>query len=928
MRTIIKRLGIGLGWTALACAAFGQALETEFADPPVDSRPGAFWCWLNGSMTKEQITRDLQEMKAKGMGGAEIWDVSALRNPGGFVPAGPPFLGDESLEYIAHAIREGTRLDLRLGMVASSGWNAGGSWVPPEYAGKGLFWSKQQVHGPGRIDLKPGFPECPKAPKGADGLPLFYKEIALLAVPAGGLLENIGQAIDLTSAMAANGRLLWDAPPGEWVVLRFVCSNHGQQLIVPSPNSGGPMIDFIDPAATEFHIRHIADSILGKLGRKDFRGTAFRYLEFDSMELAEGVLWSNHFATRFEELRGYSPVPYLPLFAGWKLAGDGDRFHADYKLAISDQLIHSHYVTGSRVLAEYGLHLVAEAGGPGPPIWDSCPVDAIKALGAVDVPRGEFWMGNPKHIFLIKEIASAAHVYGRPRVDAESFTTWRRWIDGPVAHKQLADRALCEGLNHFTLHTLASSPPDAGLPGRAYHAGTDINPTSTWWPKARPFMDYLARCSHMLRQGRFVADVCYFYGAQAPNFYPPHMDVPHKIVPDELGPGYDYDVCDAQSLITRMSVQDGRIVLPDGMSYAMLALRKQDTMPLDVLRKIHQLVNDGAVLVGPPPDTMSGLKQPAEQLAEFSSLVQTVWGACDGRNLTSHRLGKGVVHWGPSWRQVLVRMEVRPDFLVSDESEREHYDYVHRRAGEMDIYFVRNLTMESKSIDCVFRSVGNEVQLWDPVTGGIGRAFSCAVGNGGSTVRVDLPAAGSVFVVFRPAAGGSSAPQPPATQTELTLPVHGPWSLGFPDGWGIREGSRLIEPLTSWTDSDQVGVKYFSGTATYTTTVELTDEALSNKHRLAIDLGDVKEMARVFFNDKPLGIVWTPPYRLKLGDAVRPGKNQLKVEVTNLWANRLIGDLTHPEQGTYTRTNMAQAFKAGDKPLPSGLLGPVRILAE
>ena len=165
MNPMIKRWGIGLGWTALAAAAFGQPLEKEFADPPVDSRPGAFWCWLNGSMTKEQITRDLREMKDKGMSGAEIWDVSAHRNPGGFVPAGPPFLGDESLELIAHAIREGTKLDLRLGMVASSGWNAGGTWVPPKFAGKGLFWSKEAVRGPARVDLKLGFPECPKARK-------------------------------------------------------------------------------------------------------------------------------------------------------------------------------------------------------------------------------------------------------------------------------------------------------------------------------------------------------------------------------------------------------------------------------------------------------------------------------------------------------------------------------------------------------------------------------------------------------------------------------------------------------------------------------------------------------------------------------------------------------------------------------------------
>jgi hypothetical protein len=247
----------------------------------------------------------------------------------------------------------------------------------------------------------------------------------------------------------------------------------------------------------------------------------------------------------------------------------------------------------------------------------------------------------------------------------------------------------------------------------------------------------------------------------------------------------------------------------------------------------------------------------------------------------------------------------------------------------MDVYFVRNQTMESKSLDCVFRADGTVARFWNPVTGVIGPAFRSVIDGGGRKLRVDLPPAGSVFVVFTPAAsGGLLAAQPAALRQSIVLPVSGPWSLDFPDGWGVKDGARLIDQLASWTASDEVAVKYFSGTATYTTTIELPEDVISKGADLSIDLGDVKEMAEVFLNGKSLGIVWTPPYRLKLGDAVRPGKNELKIEVANLWANRLIGDLTHPEQGTYTRTNMAQAFKAGDAPLTSGLLGPVGIVAE
>ena len=199
----------------------------------------------------------------------------------------------------------------------------------------------------------------------------------------------------------------------------------------------------------------------------------------------------------------------------------------DWKKTISDQLIFSHYTTGRAFLEKYNVELVAEAGGPGPPIWNTCPVDALKALGNVSIPRGEFWIRH-RNMFLVKQIASASHIYGKNIVDAESFTTWRRWKDSPYALKIIVDRAFCEGLNCITFHTFANTNPEDGLPGRTYHAGVDINPATTWWEKSRPFMDYLSRCSYLLQNGMFVADVCYFYGDQAPNFYPFFHDVPEK----------------------------------------------------------------------------------------------------------------------------------------------------------------------------------------------------------------------------------------------------------------------------------------------------------------------------------------------------------------------------------------------------------------
>jgi hypothetical protein len=291
----------------------------------------------------------------------------------------------------------------------------------------------------------------------------------------------------------------------------------------------------------------------------------------------------------------------LPALAGWVLPGGNESFLYDFTKTVSDQLIFSHYTTGSDFLANYGMDLVAEAGGPGPPIWDSCPVDALKALGNVSVPRGEFWVRNRHNIFLIKEVASASHIYGLDIVDAESFTTWRRWKDAPHALKQHVDRAFCEGLNSVTFHTFANTRPEHGLPGRAYHAGSDINPTTTWWQQAAPFMEYLARCSSLLRQGLFAADVAWYYGDKAPNFFPEYQKDPDSPSLDGLGTGYDFDIINTDVLLNRMDVSGSDLILPDGLTYKLLVLPNIPDIPADVVAKVEVLIAAGArVLIQNP----------------------------------------------------------------------------------------------------------------------------------------------------------------------------------------------------------------------------------------------------------------------------------------------------------------------------------------
>ncbi|MFC2141546.1 glycosyl hydrolase [Acidobacteriota bacterium] len=952
-------------------------LAAGFKNPGRQARPRAYWNWLNGAVTLEGLTRDLEEAKDKGLIGLEMWDTEAMRNPGGFVPAGPPFMGPESVAFMHHAMKEAKRLGLDLGLITSSGWNAGGPWIPPELASKNLFVSCVIINGPGRITQKLPFPEVPRlCPRGEDGLPEWYQDVAVLAWPDSEdkVIGDPSKVIDITDRYQ-NGELKWEAPAGRWRIERFVCSNNGQQLIAASPNSKGPFIDFLDPEATRFHFEYI----IGKLGltKGGDPESPLKYLEVDSMELHEGIQWTPRFPGWFNKHHEYDPVAWLPVLTGWTIKDKvaSDRFQYDYKKTVSDLLIFSHYTTGSEVCADYGLELAGEAGGPGPPIWDSCPVDALKALGNVAIPRGEFWIKNRNNIFLVKEIASAAHIYGNPYVDAESWTTWRRWKDSPFVRKQIVDRAFCEGLNRITYHGYSHSPVEAGNPGRSYHAGVDMNPQVAWWSKARPFMDYLARCCHMLQQGLFVADVAYYYGDKAPNFWPAFANVPEKPPLDGLGAGFDYDVVNSDVIVNRMSVKDGRIVFPDGMSYSVLVLPDQRDMQLEVLVRLEELVAQGATIIGPKPLDVPGMRDHESRGEKLRALADRMWGPCNGTSVKQNSYGKGRIVWGLTPQQWLTQESIGPDFSCRTAEYQTQLDYIHRQTKDTDIYFVRNKSLLPVSADCLFRVKDRPPQLWDPADGGMEPMFVYRKVDEGTRVHIALPPGGSVFVVFdknhssgsidsvirTPEMSDASLPAWQAVEmgktsvtiqcwqngqytltdnsgreTRFTVDVvptplilAGVWKVEFDPKWGAPARIDMLE-LISWTDHEDQGVKHYSGAGIYTRGLNLSCDWLGDGRRIHLDLGNVRELAEVFVNGKSAGVLWKAPFRADITALVKPGVNKLKIEVMNMWINRLAGDQDLPAEKKFTRTNITFDGYRGQpgtwQVQPAGLLGPVRLL--
>jgi hypothetical protein len=786
---------------------------------------------------------------------------------------------------------------------------------------------------------------------------------------------DVSSVVDLSDEFES-GILTWEVPPGKWQIERFVCTNNGQQLIAASPQSKGFFIDFLDPEATRFHFEYIFKKLGLEKGAKG--NLPLKTLDDDSMELHAGIQWTGGFEKYFFNQHEYSPKKWLPVFLGFEVSGkeQSERFLYDYRKTVSDLLIFSHYTTGSKVCEEYGVELVAEAGGPGPPFWESCPVDALKALGNVHIPRGEFWLGNPRNLFLIKEIASASHIYGKKYVDAESWTTWRRWRDGPFERKMMVDRAFAEGLNRVTYHGFSHSPVTDQFPGRSYHAGVDMNPQVVWWSKARPFMDYLARCSFMLQQGKYVADVAYYYGDQAPNFWPLFHNVPDKPKIPGLGSGYEYDVVNSDVIVNRMDVKNGRIILPEGMSYRVLVLPDQKSMPLEVLIKIEELVSKGATVLGPKPSEIPGRKDLKVKTESLRLIANKLWGNCDGTMAKVHFYGKGQVVCGYTPQQWLKNEGMAPDFFPLRQPIGPAFDFIHRETATSHIYFIRNKTTRWQDEKCFFRVRNLSPQIWDPSDGKIIKQHLFEHYSDGTVVPLVLPPGGATFVVFhkvkqtkgfknlkKEELRDSLLPKERIIKAEknsaiiecwengqyvlethdgkkLTtwvdhLPknqiINGPWYVEFDKEWGAP--SKIVFPeLISWTDHEIQGLKFYSGKGIYSKTIDIQKEWMGKGKKIYIDLGGVGEVAEVFVNDKPAGVLWKPPFLADITEMVQAGSNQLRIEVVNLWINRLTGDKDLPEAKRYTKTNITSDVGSWLQNYsewqvkPAGLFGPVRLL--
>jgi len=920
-----------------------------------------WWFWLSDRVDTQSITADLEAMKAQGIGGVTVYSLSG---PGVDTrQRGPDYMSPGWRELLQHTVGEAGRLGLGVNTMLCSGWDAGGPWITPELACKQYTHSEVALTGPQRF--RGELPHPPSDPR-------FYRDVAVLALrvsshslssppepaqvqarnallalkngmdslgesgqlpiqeiceaplrplppePGGDVLDP-ASCINLEAHLGENGTLDWTVPDGKWVVFRLGCTLTGRKTSWSSPTGEGLEGDPMEPAAMESQFQHIAGVLVKDAGPA--AGPIFRAVEIDSWEILLPN-WTVNYLDAFRQYRGYDARPYLPALAGRTVgsAEISDRFLYDFRKTLGDCVAENYFGRLTMLAQGAGIIQQSEAGGVCYP--KVMPMDALKNLGCCAVPMGEFWQSptwreKDDQNTNGKQTACAAHLYGKRIAAAEAFASFWHWVDSPVTLKPTADRAFCEGFNQLVIYSTATRRED-GTPGTEFIAGTHFNRRLTWWNQARPFCDYIARCSHLLQQGLFVADVLFYNGDGCPNFVAP------KHVDPGLGAGYDYDVCNTEILLTRLAVRDGRIVLPDGMSYRVLVLPDRKSMPLEVVRKLKELVAAGLTLIGPKPEQTPGLAAYPACDRELQAVANELWGDCDGRTVKERPFGKGRVVWGINPREILHRAGVGPDFEHDGDAET-FIDWIHRSDVSREIYFVVNRKDRQESRTCTFRVSGRQPQLFDPVTGAVREARAFVQSGGRTSLPLDFAPYGSIFVVFE---NKVSDTQNVAgrTNAELLAPLAtlaGPWTVHFDPKWGGPASIQFPE-LVDWTHRPEDGIKYYSGTATYFKTLAL--QARSGQ-RLFLDLGDVKDLAEVRLNGEKAGIAWTRPYRVEITSSVRAGENDLEIDVVNLWPNRMIGDGPLPPERRFTKTNIPIYYEPKPQTLlPSGLLGPVTVL--
>jgi hypothetical protein len=725
---------------------------------------------------------------------------------------------------------------------------------------------------------------------------------ANLVVPADGVL-------DLTEHLAADGTLRWDIPAGDWIIQRIGMTPTGMKNQPASPEGQGLEVDKMNRKLAQKHFDAYIGELLRRLPAADRK--ALKCVVADSYEMG-AQNWTDGFDDQFRKRYGYDPKLWLPVLTG-RIVGSADqseRFLWDLRRLVADRVA-ADYVGGLRDASRArGLTLWLENYGH----W-GYPGEFLKYGSESDRIGGEYWVTGDLGSIECRAASSCANTYGKQFVSAESWTGGPAFRNAPADLKARGDWSFCEGVNHVVMHVYIHQPWEDKVPGMNAPWGTEFNRHNTWFEQSKAWIDYLRRSCWLLQQGNRVADVAYFIGDDAPKMT--------GVRNPPLPPGRDFDYINGEVIEKTLAVKNGLLTLPHGTTYQVLVLPPQTTMRPEVLRKIRDLVEAGATVLGPPPTHSPSLENYPQCDAEVRKLASELWGGADTAQPGERVFGKGRIVWGKGLEEIFASAGIPADVEFRGASDA-NFLFTHRATKTEEIYFISNQKGVVQKADCVFRVAGRQPELWDAVTGECRELSDWSVVDGRTVVPMEFAPNQSWFVVFRKPAAPPAQRQPNFPEAKTIATLAGPWEVSFAPGRGAPE-KITFDQLTDWTQRAEDGIRHYSGKATYRKTFDLPEGTLGKGvSRILLDLGALRDLAVVRVNGRDCGTLWLAPWRVDITDAVKAGRNELEVEVVNVWNNRLAGDAALRVEQRQTFISVPTVNK--DTPLlPAGLLGPVTI---
>ena len=964
-------------------------IQSVFLNPPKEARPLCYWFWMGSNFSKSGITKDFEAMKDMGMGGGIVTNLTSSVEESQLPTLNLPwpkqtYRSPAYWDALRFSASEAKRLGLETGIHNAVGYSTtGGPWIDEEKGMQKLIWSKINVDGGQSINQKIAVPELPlykgwgTTPK--DLRASIYKDVAVLAVPDTNNL-TIKSILDISKNMDKDGNLNWDCPAGKWIVYRMCYApTMSKPHPVPEELFGKILeVNKMDKESNEFHWHNVIDPIKKNLG--EYFGQSFNIMHVDSYE-SGNQNWTATFKSEFIAMKGYDPTPWLASMGTYitdnskskhrviNSEAETKKFEWDYRDVVNKLYFKNGWEVAKKMINNANLQFS----------WEpySGPWSVSQGAALADFPMGEFWVSN-KIKTVNAQIPAAARAAGNNIIGAEAFTCrpeLSKWTETPASLKFFADFAFAAGINRFVLHQWVHQPfDDKYQPGMDMGWwGTHFSRHQTWFEPGKAFIKYLTRTSSLLQYGEQVVDVLYYEDLKNTN--------------GDLISQEDF-------LKGKITVNNGNIVLPSGRTYKYLVFPSRTEMLPEVATKIKELVASGATIVAPKPIESPSLQNAPACNDALKQIADEVWG-----NKPINKYGKGIIvtDLKAEGANNIANINLPKDVEINDTAISAATRILHRRSKDTDLYFLVNSSQKEQHYTASFNITGKQPEFWQAEDGSTTDATLWYERDGRTYVSIHLKREQSVFVVFRKKANTANHPASVSVTDTLnnwsvinlngkpaycsstsgkaevvyssgkkktiTTVAKSPMELNT--DWNVSFAPKLdsvfLLPFPTLSDlslNENDHVKYFSGTATYTKNLKLDNAFIQANQRIKLDLGVMNnQLADVTINGKKLGVLWYAPYVIDVTDYLQLGNNEIKIAVTNTWANRIIADEKEPADFEWggDRPGMGQPMKAypdwfiknkprpsqgrktfsiwhyykkDSKLLPAGLVGPVVLKRE